>query len=103
MKYKKVSAQQAKQAWVDGKYVEYLALDQWCGLTKHNTLETFEMFNSFRVEDNTVTFDGVDVEIPKRIVIDAFTGSVSLVYGNNEKARQAKDVLVSLFYQKGCF
>ena len=103
MKYKKISVQQAKQAWVDGEPVEYYALSQWCRLTKHNTLETFEMFNNFRVEDNTVKFDDVTVEIPKSIVVDPVTGSVGLVYGNNKKAKQVKDMLTSLFYRKGVF
>lgn len=101
MKYKKVSVQQAKQAWIDGEHVEYYALNQWCRLTKYKTLETFDVFNNFRVEDNTVKFDDVDVEIPKRIVIDPVTGSVGLVYEDNKKARQVKDILVGLFYKKG--
>lgn len=92
-----ISAEEAFKAWKNGEQVYWVYNNEKTLIDADTTLDVFLTSHSFELKPRAITINGIEVEIPKNIVIDPVTGSVGLVFGDLEKAKRVFETLRSIF------
>ena len=95
-----ISGKEAFNAWYDGVEVQVIYLYQDWKILKfpYYGIDVFKSSDhTFRIKPKTAVLNGMEIEIPKSMVVDPISGSVGLVYKDLDKAKEVMELLRSIF------